>query len=546
MRLSIVLVVLGLLITIIYTNQTYSQTKYQFLTNANKKGIDTLAEETAMEVSKESDGLMESEVDPDTYIVGPNDNFIISIILVEPVELKTKISPDGSLFIKGVGIVNLKGKSLNEAYGIIKEKVSKRYNTSEINVTISKIRKFKVIVSGQVNKPISVVASAMDRVSEVIQKAGGMKLDAGIRTIKLLRDEKLIMVDLAKFYLLGDKDANPYVLGGDMIIVNPIDLQNLIEISGDVAAEDAVFEYVNGDKLSTIIKLGQGFLKSAFLDSVEIARYDLNNNIVNRWFIDLTSWRDKLFTFEKLENDFELKAGDRVFIRKKKDWIKTNYVVIEGEVKYPGKYAINAGMERVSDLLKRAGGVTEEAALFQVEFIRQKEKDIRDPELERLGMTNPSEMTESELRYFQVRIREKKGVMALDMQSIIDDESSTDNIKLVSKDSLIIPRITDYINVQGRVGNPGLIKYNPNFTYMDYIKLAGGFSSRADEDETFITKATGEQFIAEDMDYKLEPGDVILVPPVKEVSFLEQWQAFISPISQTLAVVGVLYTILKP
>ena len=544
--MRLIFLLISLIIVFPITGQLYSQTKYQFLTGANKKGLDTLAVENAMKISQEVEGLMESEIEPNKYIVGPNDHFIISVILIEPIEIRTKISPDGSLYIKGVGIVNLKGKTLTEAYQLIKEKSKKRFNALEVNVTISKIRKFKVIVSGHVPKPISVTASAMDRVSEVIQRAGGMKLDAGLRAIKLIRNNELIKVDLAKFYLLGDKESNPYVLGGDFIIVNPIDFNNLIEISGDIASEEAIFEFVEGDSLSTLIKLGQGFLKSAHFDSVEIARYNIESNFLKRWFVDLTTWKENLFQNKTLLNDFPLQSGDRVYIRKKIEWVESDYIVIEGEVKYPGKYAINEGVERVSDLIKRAGGITDDAAIYQVEFIRQKEKDIRDRELERLWETNVSEMTESEKRYFRVRSREKRGVMALDVESILNDYESVDNILLVSKDSLIIPRITDYINVQGSVGNPGLIKYKPDLTYMEYIKLAGGFSSRADEDETFISKVTGEQFIAEDLEYILEPGDVILVPQIKEVSFLEQWQAFILPISQTLAVVGVLYTILRP
>jgi len=165
--------------------------------------------------------------------------------------------------------------------------------------------------------------------------------------------------------------------------------------------------------------------------------------------------------------------------------------------------------------------------------------------MERLYRIPYTEMSEFEKRYFQSRVREKRGVMAIDVHKAITDMSSDQNITLYNKDSIIVPTKKNYINVQGRVNNPGNIVFNPNWTYMDYINQAGGFGYRADMNETFVAKSKGEIFLARDNKYKLEPGDVILVPPEKEVSFTEVFTQIVATVSQLVTIFGVVYTIVR-
>ena len=84
-----------------------------------------------------------------------------------------------------------------------------------------------------------------------------------------------------------------------------------------------------------------------------------------------------------------------------------------------------------------------------------------------------------------------------------------------------------------------MIVFDPNNTYEDYIQMAGGFGFRADESETFIVKTKGEQFLAEDKDYKLEPGDYILVPTESEITFVEIFQTSLTILTQVITIAGV-------
>ena len=505
---------------------------------------DTTAFESVQKLAMETNTFQEKPINPNEYIVGPGDGFQISILTTEPVLLNLKISPEGSLLIPNAGIVQLKGDTLVNAYKKINEKLRQVYRSEEIGVQLSQVRQFKVTVSGSVLKSMSVSASPLDRVSEVIERAGGIAQDGGMRNISLIRDSLVYSVDLLKFFLVGIKSANPYVEGGDQIIVPPLSEKQKIGIYGEVGMP-AEFEFVEGDSLSTLIRFGQGFLASSFLDSIEIARFDIDGKTINRSYLNLTTWSNILKTRENLLGDIPLKVGDRVYVRIIPNWNKDQYVIISGEVKYPGKYAIMETKDRLSDLIARCGGFTEDASVADIEFIRQQESLKPDLEMERLSRIPYTEMSEFEARYFQSRVREKRGVMTVDVRKALSDETSDQNITLYNKDSIIVPTKKNYINVQGRVNNPGNVVFNPNWTYTDYINQAGGYGYRADINETFIAKSKGEIFLAKDKNYVLEPGDVILVPPQKEVSFTEVFTQLVATVSQIVTIAGVVITLVR-
>ncbi|MFP4543132.1 MAG: SLBB domain-containing protein [Candidatus Kapaibacterium sp.] len=520
-----------------------AQIDYNTLTGAKKGVVDTLGIETSRKISQETAELLEREIDPEKYIVGPEDVFRISVIATKPQEFSAKISPEGKLLLKGSGIVDLKGKTLAESYNLIKDVLRKTYRSDEIYVILEEIRRFKVVVTGKVVRNGIVPASAVLRVSEVIDKTGGLVFESSLRYIEILRsDGTIVPVDLLKFYAFKGENDNPTVLGGDLIKVPPKSEKYSIQILGDVN-NPGEFEFVEGDSLSHLISFAQGFTKSAFLDSIEVARFTPTG--VNRFFLDLSSWRDKKLINGKLQNNIALQAGDRVFIRKTVNWFNNKYAVIDGEIKFPGKYPIQENAETLTDLIERAGGVTEDASLSLSEFIRQSEIGYIDPEILRIAEILPSERSKQEKSYYEARVREKRGAMAIDFENAIGNPGSKDNIAIKHRDSIVIANAKNLINVQGHVYNPGLVRYNPDHDYEDYIKLAGGYSYQADKGEVFIVKPRGEQFRAGNKDYKITAGDVILVPPKEKIPFSEQFSDVVQVVFQLSTIIIIVVDLLS-
>lgn len=536
-------------LSLLALNELDSQTKKPErgrLSGATKDAIDTIAAQNAQLIVKENKGLLEREIEPDKYIMGPGDVLLVSIIGMDVVAFEAPVSPEGKIIIKGAGIVDAKNKSLLQTKKLINEQISKFYKSTHVDVVLKELREFKVIVSGKVAKPISVSATAADRVSEAIEKAGGLTFESSERNITLIRRDKneLINVDLIKFFMLSDQKSNPTLLGGDLIRIPMKSEVDKIEIYGSVN-DPGQFEFVEGDSLSTLIKFAQGFLNSSFLDSVEFARKSEAGSNLTTSYLDLRNWKNKLYSGEPLPGDFPLKSNDRVYIRKIPGWEENDYVIVDGEVQFPGKYAIREEHDRVSDLIARAGGFTDKAEIQNIEYIRQIDMEKKDPELERLQRLNPSEMSKTELRYYQAKINEKKGAMSLNFQAIIKDANSDENIHLMNMDSIIVPSQNQFVNIQGRVNNPGKVRYKPGLIYSDYIAIAGGYAFRADVDETFITKPRGGQFLARRLDYKIEPGDVILVPTQTDVSFFETFTTVLTIATQLVTIAGVVIAIMN-
>ena len=173
--------------------------------------------------------------------------------------------------IDGVGEYILLVRNLTEAYKLINEKMGQVYKN--FSIALSDVRKFKVNISGAAIKSSVVPATATDRVSEIIERVGGLQDSASVRNIILIRavTNERLKVDLLKFYLLADNESNPYVNGGDHIIVPFASEKQIISIQGDVPAPCEV-EFLEGDSLSTLIRFGLGFL-NPLMDSVEYVQW---------------------------------------------------------------------------------------------------------------------------------------------------------------------------------------------------------------------------------------------------------------------------------
>lgn len=523
----------------------FSQDDNYYITGTKEKEFDTLAYRTAERIVKETAGLMEKEISPEEYILGPNDVLTLYYLSTKSKQIDLTITPEGKLFIPEIGVVDLKNKTLAEAKELIFQKVNNSIKATDIFVGLKELRKFKVSVSGAIQKSSIVSATAVDRVSEIIDKAGGLKPNASVRKIILLQNDGKTYkkVDLLKYFFLGDKNANPYVLGGDQIIIPTRNENEVISIFGEIPSPGD-YEYTDTDSLSTLIRFGKGFYNTSFLDSVELFRFDENKGFVSI-YLDLNSWVGIINSNENLPGDIALKPGDRVIIKRRPDWIENKYATITGEVLYPGKYAIDGLTTRVSDILEKAGGVTENANVESASLIRYSEKESEDKEMERLKRIPYNELSQNELRYFQARAAEIKGIMAIDFKKILTEKESPDNIVLFHQDSIHIPYTKYFVNVQGRVNNPGLVNFKPQMDYEYYISLAGGYGFRADPDETIIVKAKGQQYLAKDRNYKIEPGDNILVPPQSETTFWQIFTTALTIVTQLVTVAGVVLAIMR-
>lgn len=525
------------------THSTFSRVKK---TDRSAYSYDTTNAEKAAEIAKGTVGLLTREVDPKAYVVGAGDVLSITVYTTEPIRVETAITPEGKLVVPRAGVLNVKDLTLDSVQNLVASEARRIYRDVQVDVSLRRLRQFKVYVLGAVAVPSVVVATPADNVFDVLERAGGILDTGAVRGIMLVREglSEPIRVDLQRYFSFGDTKANPTVQGGDKIIVPLRNDKDVISISGEVASQGE-FPFQEGDSLSTLIRMAGGLLASAMLDSVQLVRVRQEGDSMEEVVLNLSEWKNRQFGSEALPGDMPLRTGDRVFVREIPKWNERSEVVVKGEVRYPGRYAIIPNVTRLTEVIRMAGGFTEQASLEDAVVIRVSEVKLLDREYERLRNLPPSEMSKGELQYYRTKSREVKGVMSVSFPDLFMRNKLDNDPVMRNADSIMIPPRNVYINVTGSVRTPGRIVYKAGLQYMDYINLAGGFGFRADKQATLIIKVKGDQFPADSENYELEPGDNILVLDEPEIKFIDVFTQVLTIAAQIVTIVGVVLAIVR-
>lgn len=458
-------------------------------------------------------------VDPDIYVVGPGDLFTLGIWGEKKFVYDVPVSIEGNLLIPEVGNIAVNHATLTELRELVTERVRQVFTRVDVTFTLKRVRIFRVTVAGEVKHPGVYLASAMDRVSDVIREAGGLLENASKRRLQIVRGRDTLTVDLAAFWELGRENENSFLREGDVVFV-PV-LKDVISFWGAIHKKGD-YELIPGETIADILPFTGGFVAEAVLDSIELARFDENGFQIKKltlsWNSDAPTW--------KLQKD------DRIMVRRRVKWHFKRGVWIEGEVQHPGYYAINRDEITLSALIDLAGGFSDEASLVEAKVIRGPEVSRTDPEFERLKKMNPADMSEMEYSYFKNKSQEIPGAMAVDFERLFIDGDVSQDIVLQDGDRVVIPRLRNYVRVSGQVLFAGNIIYHPNLKVDDYVRLAGGYSWNARKNKLRIIKARTGEWVKKSSVKQLEPGDTIWVPEKPERDWWLRFRQFMTVAAQ--------------
>lgn len=487
---------------------------------------------------------LDRPVDPHAYILGPGD--VLSVVIISTTEFHYQVAVDveGQAIIPNLGGIPVSGLSLADAREKIVQAIRTRYLGKEIYVGLQKLRTFRVAVTGAVEKPGLVTVNAVQRVSDAIFQAGGLKkklsvmsqtqevqvetpsrseysvqtsqtradallhqADASMRNIQIRRGQAAIRADLIKFQLTGDVDANPYVSNGDIIFV-PTRENDVAQISirGAVKA-DADFEYAPGDRVCDLLKMAHGFTADADTTFMEVVRFTDAGSTAKTIHLDMS---------DRTNFKFPLFPDDRLYVRSLPKFHEESNIEIVGEVKYPGNYAIGLKETHLTEMIVKAGGFTSEASLKNAYVIRRADEDLRDPEFERLKKMNIAEMTQSEREYFKIKSRERIGGMGVDFVALFDGKDKTQDVLLRDRDLIVIPALEQTIKITGQVINPGLYVYKPGMTLAYYLSEAGGYNWNARTSKVRVIKNKTGEWMDPNDNTIIEVGDTIFIPEKPE------------------------------
>ena len=485
----------------------------------------------------QASNIVEVAVNDSVYIVGPNDVLNLSIFADQFYTYDLTVSSNGRIVIPVIGEVYVKDKTLATVRGLLKTLVDQNFKRGDVTLSLVKARQIRVSVTGAAEKPGVVMLPATARVSDALFAAGGIVRDTtAMRGIRILRNNATIRADLLAFNRLGDADANPFLMSGDVIFFPRIDER--VSIFGAVNYEGHI-DYVKNDRLFEYIRLSGGFRSSVLLDSIQVIRFKKDQITAESSYLDLRRYPDD----ESV--NIVMQPSDMVIVRAIPKFHKHRLVLVKGEVLYPGSYPIAPGKTHLSDIINRAGGFTTEASLEEATVTRRANDNERDKEYERLSKIAASDMQVDEYEYFKARSRERIGQMVVDFKKLFLLNDTKEDIILQEDDLIEIPLQKNYVRVIGRVNNPGNIIYRKDWSYVDYINACSGFGWRAKDNDVRVVKArTGELVDAESTgDYFLEPGDAIWVPEEQKTKFWEVALTTVGVLSQIAGILGIVWAV---
>jgi protein involved in polysaccharide export with SLBB domain len=502
---------------------------------------DTLKEEwrSKMQLQLIEEVALEGVIDPEEYYLGPGDEIVVNIwgVVITgedvPIPSQIPITPEGKALIPTIGDLSVGNMSLADAAEVITKEIRKKYRNVSVTVNLSKLRQFRVFVLGEIDGPGTYVGRAIDRVSALINRAGGFTLRSSRRQIEIRRGSgEILHADLDLFNRTGALDLNPSILEGDVVFV-PVRLDS-VSIFGEVNLP-GYYEFKNGDILRDVIQLAGGLTSKVNTSMAEIVRFEADGQTTQHLAVDL----DTLFEASVSSNHFPLQSDDQIFIRSKTEWRVRRTVTIRGEVRYPGEYAIAKDETYLSTIIERAGGFTLDAALDQAKVIRRIYTEIVDYEYERLRKMEVADMTDEEREYFKTKSREQRGVVVVDFEKLFKEHDLSQDIILKPLDIITIPKVRNTVTVSGAVDNPGSIIYEPAKDIDYYIEQAGGFTLEARKSKVKLIKGDTGVWLRPDEVSEIRPGDAIWVPEKPERDWWGLFKDFMTITAQiaTVAIV---------
>ena len=316
-----------------------------------------------------------------------------------------------------------------------------------------------------------------------------------------------------------------------------------ISIKGEVINPTTVF-YEKGMRLKDLFSACGGFTQKAYLNKLEIVRY----------FVNADNSRESEIIYLNLENiknaTYELNAYDEVTIYKIPNWNDKKVVTLKGEVKFPGTYTVKSG-EKLSSVIERAGGFTDEAFVNGTVFTREsiKENQLaqynaslakikRELSLLNAMPANAKNATvgASSVSSLNDVILEAKKYQPIGRVSIVLEnnlesfKNSQYDLILKNKDTITIPDQIDTVTVFGEVFNPTSFVFREGKSAEFYIELASGLSRSADDSNIYVIHADGTSEPLSNGFFSSEvivsKGDTIVVPIyVKEINNIDLWDS---------------------
>ncbi|MEO8414886.1 MAG: SLBB domain-containing protein [Ginsengibacter sp.] len=385
---------------------------------------------------------------PAGYILGPDDEIIISIYGYSEKKYDLTVNELGEIYIPNVGPLLVSGLSLEQAGEKIKSKLSATIyraissGQTKVQISLGKIRSIRVTVIGQAKKPGTFTVSSLTTLYNILYLCGGPTPMGSYRDIEIIRGNEVKRIaDLYDFLIDGNQKDNILLREGDVIRIPYY--KNRVTISGNVKREGK-FEMLDSETFNNLLTYCGGFTDNAYRGAVTVIRItDTEKKI-----IDLTASQ---------YNSFTINGSDAYVVGKLQDEFE-NRIVISGSVLRPGPYQLTPNIT-LKYLVEKAGGPTVDAYRNRVSIFR----------------------------YFNNKM---PTILSINLDSVLDYNQQ---VFLKKNDSISVHSIFEfndknYVSVEGNVRKPGMVQWRENLMLHDLLLSVGGLTESGDSSNIEISR----------------------------------------------------------
>lgn len=445
----------------------------------------------------------------------------------------------GDAYKKSVRIVRKTGREYS-VYNVDEFDMSAFHLADEDSVSVDSILpRFSnmVEVKGAVFRPGMYQAGGdINSVKTLIEHADGLREEAfTARAVmhRMKKDRTLEVVPVDVEGILDGTVPDIPIQNNDVLFIptkQEMMEEQTITIHGEVQYP-GIYRYADNETLEDFVLQAGGLKQTASTVKVDVSR-----RIVNSKALTTDSVIARTYTFALKDGfvidgtpGFKLMPFDEVYVRKSPGYYKQQNVVVEGEVMFSGTYTLSKKNQRLSDLIKSAGGVNDrgyvagarlerkvnESERARMEAVLKKAKEEAEQmEIEAAKENKKIDLKDSEkIKKFEIPEFYSVGI---ELDKALANPGCDADIVLREGDKIIVPQYNGTVKINGAVMYPNTVGFQKGKKAKYYINQAGGFSEKAKKSQTYIVYMNGT--IAKvSQNAKPKPGCEIVVPE-KEIN----------------------------
>lgn len=507
-------------------------------------------------------------MDNDVIVVGPYDCLVtISGKVKRPMIYEMKKSESVGSIIKYAG--GFTGDAYTKAVRLLR-KTGREYsvfNIGEFDINSfhladgdsigvdSIINRYEnmVEIKGAIFRPgMYNIGKDINSVRTLIEHAEGLTEEAFtnraiIHRMKSDRTLEVIAVDV-KGIMDGSVADVPLKKNDVLFIPTKSEMQTkrTITIHGEVNYP-GMYVYADHETLEDFILQAGGLKDKASIIKVDVARRILNPKAITN-----DSVIAKTYTFALKEGfvidgtpGFELQPFDEVYVRKSPGYSHQQNIQVEGNVMFAGTYTLSSKNERLSDIIKKAGGVTD---LAYVPGARLERRITPDERLRMQTVIKMAQMQSGKKDSLDMKKLDLGDTyyVGIELDKALKEPGGDADLVLREFDRIIVPEYNGTVKISGDVMYPNTVAYEKGRNAGWYINQAGGWGNRAKKSHTYIVYMNGT--VAKvGHNAKVRPGCEIIVPSKPESSgkSLTQWLSIGTSVASIATMIATMANLLK-